>query len=90
MSSSSKGGYRVAMTNKRNKPYETFQVNRKLELYEKLFMGLESVFFVVLSFYAGFEFHRTESLLWLGVFIGILIGKFQWQNIKKITKKVIL
>jgi len=82
-------GLKATATTKK-KQFNTFQVEQKTELYEKLFYGLESVIFVVLSFYAGFEFHRTQSLLWLGVFIGILIGKFKWESIKKITKRMII
>lgn len=74
----------------KKKYYESFRYKKKLENYEQLFMALESIIFVILSFYAGFEFHRTENLLWFGIFCGILVGKFQWKKIKEVTKKMVI
>ena len=70
--------------------YESFKVKQKMEFYEKLFVGLESVIFIIMSFYAGFEFCRSQNLLWLGMFIGILVGKFKWQQIKEVTKRMFI
>lgn len=76
--------------NKKKKYYERFVVNQKLENYEKLFLSLESIIFIILTFYSGFEFCRSENILWFALFIGILIGKFQWKKIKQVTKKMVI
>jgi hypothetical protein len=78
------------MKKPKRKYYESFVVKRKLENYEKLFIGLESVIFIIMSFYSGFEFCRSSNILWFGIFLGILVGKFQWKKIKEVTKRMVI
>lgn len=75
---------------KRSKYFETFEVKQKTELYERLMWGLESVIYILCSFYAGFEFSRSKNLLWFGLLIFILILRFQWRTVRNVTKKVVL
>jgi lipopolysaccharide export LptBFGC system permease protein LptF len=65
-------------------------VKQKLQFYERLFIGLESVIFIIMSFYAGFELCRSHNILWFCLFIGILFGKFKWESIKEVTKRIVL
>lgn len=75
---------------KKGKYYESFIVKQKLENYEKLMWGLESVIYIIVCFYAGFEFCRSKNLLWFVLFVGILIFRFKWKAIKEVTKKMVM
>jgi hypothetical protein len=67
-----------------------FKEKRKTELYEKLMWGLESVIYIIMSFFAGFQFHLTKNILWFGLFLLILLIRFRWQQFKEVTRRAIL
>ena len=77
-------------TKSRKKYYESFVIRQRVENYEKLMWALESIIYIIVSFYSGFEFCRSKSILWFVLFIGILVTRFQWKKIKEVTKKMVI
>ena len=70
--------------------FETFEYQRKTDFVERTLTAMRSIIYVVISFFAGFEFHKSQNLLWFGLFWFVLIISFQWERVVKITKRVIL
>jgi hypothetical protein len=74
----------------KKKYYEKFKVKQRVENYEKLMWAFESIIYIIISFYAGFEFCNSQSLLWFLLFVGILVLRFQWKKIKEVTKRMVI
>ena len=72
------------------KQVEFFNVRQKVDIVETILWSLESVIYIVGAFFAGYQLHLTGSLWYFLMFILILVIRFVWKRVEKVTKQVVL